>query len=611
MKRKRKIGLRIFIGGSLLLLVGVAASLILGVSWLQNYLAGDEPRLALSRVVSRFLGVAGEFASLDLNLRGVTSPGFSAKGEHFISSIRADEISASVKISELINRTWSVPRVDIAHLSLTARPDRPLTSEAQSVASSPPADDNKLFEWSQQFMPVRFDLKTLSIKDFDLRWEQGRSKGSFLNARVQAKHRGSGWLIDAKTAQLQTGDALIFDVPALRLAWSNERAEIENMELSYGGRATFQVSGMVSPELDLRLAAQGVELGSWMPNSAQDYFSGNCNADAKITRKTKEELLIVGSVNFNSARLRDQPATISVPLLRLLWSPTRTKIENMVITHGRRTTFRLSGVVSPELNLNVTAEQVDLGEWIPREVQAHLSGNFNASAKFTQPGKKNMTVSGSVKFNDARLREHPAMIKVATFTRISRYRDLVFQVVRGEFKATGNRVEIRSLELESRGLLRVEGFGTIDGDTIDADLDVGVPTAALRFLPGAGSQVFNREGGGYRWARVKIRGPMANPDQDLVSRLINAPFNMVLSGLGGTLTNTLPNAVVTTAGGATQIIKGGVGLVGGAAKTITTGKTEGLKNGATNIIQGTGSVLNIFNPFKSRGKEEKKPLKAP
>ncbi len=511
MKRKIKIAIWVLFCSVTLLVAGIVGSLILGYRWLQGYLASDEPRTVLSQVVSQFLGVEGEFVALDLNFRGGSSPGFSGKGENLIATIRADEISASIRLEELINRSWSVPKIEIAHLSLTARPDRPFGSTSKKTSPAPQKTENKVTQWYEHFLPNRLDLDALSVQDLELAWEQPGSQGAFLNARVEARRRGSAWLIDAKQGQLKAGDALTFAVPALRIRWSSKRTEIESMELSHSGRATFRLSGLVSPEIDLTLKA----------------------------------------------------------------------------------------------------DNVDLADWVPTSVHTYLSGNFNAAAKVTQRAQKEMAVEGSVNFNSARLREHPAMVKTANYTRMSQYRDLTFQIVRGDFKAGDGRLDIRKLEIESRGLLRIEGFGTINGDTVDAEIDLGVPLQALRFLPGAGSQVFNREANGYHWARVKIHGPLSSPDQDLIARLLSAPINMVFDTLAGTVTNTIPNAVIDTASGATQIIQGGVGLVGGAAQTLTSGKTDGIKNGATNVLKGTGSVINIFNPFKSRKKEEKKPLETP
>ncbi len=287
--------------------------------------------------------------------------------------------------------------------------------------------------------------------------------------------------------------------------------------------------------------------------------------------------------------------------LRVVWNRDRTKIERCELSPEGHGTISITGEISEERSLRIVAANVDIQPWIPQAAHPFLSGSLDVDAKLKRPSPRaSEDVSGRVSLNAARLQKHPAMEKVASYTRTPQYRDLMFQVAEARFRTSGDMTELQELKIESRGLLRIEGSGMIRGQTIDAEMDVGVPSAALRFLPGAGSQVFDRDRNGYRWARVRIQGPLDNPDQDLVSRLINAPFNMLLSSVTGILTDTVPNTLNQTSSGVTTILRGGIGIIGGAAQTVTTGKTETLTRGTQSVVEGAGEILNILNPFSRR-----------
>ncbi len=265
-------------------------------------------------------------------------------------------------------------------------------------------------------------------------------------------------------------------------------------------------------------------------------------------------------------------------------------------------TIEVSGTVLPALDLEAIVRGVDIAPWLNAAIAAQFSGRVRAEIRITSGAKAGQPpdVAGSFGLEQAMFTNHPALGTLATATGIADYKTLRFDEVRSDFMRNGERLDFSNLVIESRGLLRLQGAGHISGDKIRATIEVGLPSRAFSRLPGAASEVFKTERGGYRWATVRLDGPLSNPKNDLITRLIAAPFNLVLAGITYPITDFVPNAAREATSGAGNILKGAVGVVGGAAKAVTTGKTDGLTDGAGNVVRGAGGILNSINPFRKR-----------
>jgi hypothetical protein len=114
---------------------------------------------------------------------------------------------------------------------------------------------------------------------------------------------------------------------------------------------------------------------------------------------------------------------------------------------------------------------------------------------------------------------------VATFTRVDRFRRIVLDVATAKIERAGDTITVSNLDLQSTGLIRVEGGFTIVSGQINGDLLVGVAPDTLHWIPGSGERVFTQtrsDAPGYLWTNVHISGPMNNPKEDLMNRILIA-----------------------------------------------------------------------------------------
>jgi len=79
---------------------------------------------------------------------------------------------------------------------------------------------------------------------------------------------------------------------------------------------------------------------------------------------------------------------------------------------------------------------------------------------------------------------------------------------------------IEGLILDARGRLSISGKVTTNAEgRLEGELQVGLPTSAVASGSPALRQVFNRKGGGFSWAKVRVSGTPRQPADDLEAQL--------------------------------------------------------------------------------------------
>ncbi len=165
---------------------------------------------------------------------------------------------------------------------------------------------------------------------------------------------------------------------------------------------------------------------------------------------------------------------------------------------------------------------VPVEEYLPQDWRARLSGQVEGRATWKAEGRQRV-LEGVGHLTGGTLAALPMLEHVALVTQMDAYRKLPLHLATASVRQVGERVEIRDLLVESNGLLKVEGaLLTIAKGQISGEVQLGVPAAALRLLPGAKTKVFTTERGGYLWATVRLSGSAFHPQEDLSSRLAAA-----------------------------------------------------------------------------------------
>lgn len=188
--------------------------------------------------------------------------------------------------------------------------------------------------------------------------------------------------------------------------------------------------------------------------------------------------------------------------------------------------FENGGVFDVDLDISsITIDELVEGEWRDR-----LDGILHGPVHITgSPG--GLVYEGTLNVTEGVIESIPVLELVARYTRSDRFKRIVLNEARTNFKSDGWRVELRDLVLQSDGLVRVEGSVDIVGDQLTGDLKVGVAPGTMRWIPGAERLVFVEDRDGFRWAPLRLSGTTADPKEDLSARLVAAAGESLLDEL--------------------------------------------------------------------------------
>jgi hypothetical protein len=184
----------------------------------------------------------------------------------------------------------------------------------------------------------------------------------------------------------------------------------------------------------------------------------------------------------------------------------------------------------------VELTDVPVTPFLPEDWRARFVGGANGVFTVTLTDGT-PSAKGHLTLKNSRLEALPILRTISDFTKMPEFLSIRFQHAEADLEWNPAESKVTNLLLESEKLLKVTGTGHSLGDTIDAQLRLGVVPNALKFLPGAKESVFTEESQDYLWTPVVVGGTWNNPKEDLSGRLGLAVL--------GNVQKTLENAAET------------------------------------------------------------------
>lgn len=251
---------------------------------------------------------------------------------------------------------------------------------------------------------------------------------------------------------------------------------------------------------------------------------------------------------------------------------------------------------------------VQCEEVLPDDWQKRLRGELSSEFAVRGEGKAPPVVSGALALVHGSLTALPVLDRIAAYTATERFRRLVLREATLDFRHEGPRLELTNIALASEGLLRIEGWLTIEDGHLDGELQLGVTPTTLARIPGAAERVFESGKEGMHWSPVRITGTTTLPKEDLSERLIAAGFAWMYEMVDGELVlkesgkaaGALAKGVWETAGQAGKI---GVGILERGSDLLNSGRVP---NPLDTVRDGVGGVLDgiLGNPGSATREEE-------
>lgn len=224
-----------------------------------------------------------------------------------------------------------------------------------------------------------------------------------------------------------------------------------------------------------------------------------------------------------------EPLKLEIGRATFRLTDDRLQITGATFRWKERTKGTLRGSLrfGAEWQIFAHAEQVPAAEFLSQEWQQHLSGHFEGDAQFSGTQGQPINWKAEVALKDGVLSALPVLDKLASYTRMERFKRLALDTATASVSPCPGGTRLEKIIIQSNGLLRVEGtLDLMPGDAIEGHFMVGVTPETLRWLPGAQNRVFiesNPHGPpGLNWARVRVAGTRAAPQEDLSARLLGA-----------------------------------------------------------------------------------------
>ena len=217
----------------------------------------------------------------------------------------------------------------------------------------------------------------------------------------------------------------------------------------------------------------------------------------------------------------------------------------------------LSGNWNTESGTDIHAqlENVDVQPFLPVWWQTRLHGSLQGNLRFAQPAAaKEGEISGDLKLTGAMLEALPLLSQLDIFIGNPRFRQLPLKTASVHFSQTAERTQLRDLDLDAGGILRITGTVTVKAGALQGSLKLGISPSLVQWLPEIRSKVFAESRDGYLWTPFELSGTTEQPKEDLSPRLAALVVETAVDNVRG-LPGKIPQALPEAAKGILDTVK--------------------------------------------------------
>lgn len=187
--------------------------------------------------------------------------------------------------------------------------------------------------------------------------------------------------------------------------------------------------------------------------------------------------------------------------------------------------LRVSGTAGTRedksVDVKVEADQLPVGDWVPQDWKANMSGLAAAKIHWTGKDPKLEHSSGNATLSivDGRIYGSQFLQNIAALANDKSLERLNLTTCELELKWQYPQIDLKRLVLEEKGKFRAEAEVYAHKESLRGTIELGVAPRLLEWLPVA-NEVFPREHDGYRWTTVHLSGTIDAPQQDLSEKIM-------------------------------------------------------------------------------------------
>ena len=318
--------------------------------------------------------------------------------------------------------------------------------------------------------------------------------------------------------------------------WTIRRLQASHLEVAFGQAAATQLERILPREpelqpqietsspLDLDIRETFIPRADMFWGENPDMVGGLKDVETRFYPKDHNLDCFGRGGTFRQTGWPD----LKVDKLHLYYAKPKLTVQTAVFTLGSPQNINVSGEFDfgPAwgMHLQLRATQAPARNFIKGYWQGKLEGIFDSENdldKKSEPGSK-VDATGVIRFTRGIVRNVEALKQIAAVTRHPQFEQPKIDVLAMHYRWNGSRLEVSQFEVETKGLMRVEGDFVIKNENIEGQFKVGVAPDVAESIPGAREKVFTSSRGSYLWTSMKLEGPVKHPREDLKQRLVTA-----------------------------------------------------------------------------------------
>ena len=210
---------------------------------------------------------------------------------------------------------------------------------------------------------------------------------------------------------------------------------------------------------------------------------------------------------------------------------TVLKQAHLMFTSGGQTKVTGQWESSGASDVHADLENINIEPFLSKWWQTRLFGNVDGSLSLKKSTGKPEQLDASLQLKGGRLESLPLLSELDAFLGTPRFRTLPIRSGSVKIHRSGQLTELRDIELDADGVLRIEGTLNIREGKLDGTLRLGISPSLVQWLPSARSKIFEETRGGYLWTPVHISGTTDLPQEDLSKRLLQTAAGAVMDSL--------------------------------------------------------------------------------
>lgn len=219
---------------------------------------------------------------------------------------------------------------------------------------------------------------------------------------------------------------------------------------------------------------------------------------------------------------------LKIDELRMHYAKPKLAVQSAIFSLRQPKNFIVTGEFDfgrgNGMRLHLSSVQAPAEPFLGRFWQGKLEGAFDSESdlekRFEADAK--MTATGELHFIRAIVHDVAALKQIAELTRHPQFEKPKIDILRARYRWNGSRAEVMGLEIETKGLFRVEGEFQIEKENIEGKFRIGAAPDVVESIPGAPEKVFTESHDDYLWTTMALQGPVQHPREDLKKRLVAA-----------------------------------------------------------------------------------------